>query len=115
MLPMARKSLSEWVADTLADCGRVDVLVSNAGIFRDSRLENMSDEDWQAVLDVSLRGMFKCCRAVFGHMKSRRYGRILSVSSIASRGHLGSANYAAAKAGIVDLARTAASRGHSTR
>lgn len=55
--------------------------------------------------------MFQCCRAVFGHMKARRYGRIMSVSSIAWRGHYGSGNYAAAKAGIVGLARTIALEG----
>jgi len=105
------ESVNRWVSDTLASFGRIDVLINNAGIFRDGRLESMSDEDWQAVLDVCLRGMFNCCRAVFGHMKSRRYGRILSISSIAWRGHFGSANYAAAKAGIVGVARTAALEG----
>jgi 3-oxoacyl-[acyl-carrier protein] reductase len=105
------EAVNRWVSDTLASFGRIDVLINNAGIFRDNPLESMSDEDWQAVLDVSLRGMFNCCRAVFGHMKSRRYGRILSISSIAWRGHFGSANYAAAKAGIVGVARTAALEG----
>jgi 3-oxoacyl-[acyl-carrier protein] reductase len=105
------EQVTRWIADTLATFGRIDVLINNAGIFRDSRLEDMSDDDWQAVLDVSLKGMFNCCRAVLGHMKSRTYGRILSVSSVAWRGHFGSANYAAAKAGIVGLARTIALEG----
>ena len=74
----------------------------------------MTDDDWQAVVDVNLRGMFHCCRAVFGHMKQRRYGRILSLSSMSWRGNFGQVNYAAAKAGIIGAARTIALEGASS-
>jgi 3-oxoacyl-[acyl-carrier protein] reductase len=100
-----------WVDDTLARFGRIDVLINNAGVARDSRIEHMTDVSWHSVLAVSLDGAFHCCRAVLDHMKQRRYGRILSLGSIASRGQFGSANYAAAKAGIVGLARTVALEG----
>lgn len=101
----------DWVMDTLGSFSRVDVLVNNAGVIRDSRLEQMTDDDWRAVVDVHLRGMFYCCRAVFGHMKQRRYGRILSLSSMSWRGNFGQANYAAAKAGVIGAARTVALEG----
>jgi NAD(P)-dependent dehydrogenase (short-subunit alcohol dehydrogenase family) len=104
-------AVQEWVAGVLAAHGRVDVLVNNAGVLRDNRLERMSAEDWQTVVDVSLRGAFHCARAVFGPMKRAGYGRILSVSSICWRGNYGQANYATAKAGIVGLARTIALEG----
>lgn len=103
--------VDQWVADTLRKFGQADVLVNNAAVLRDNRLERMSDDEWDLVTDVSLRGFFYCCRAVFGHMKSRRYGRILSISSIARRGYYGSANYAAAKAGVIGLSRTIALEG----
>ena len=106
------EQINQWVADTLASFGRIDVLVNNAGVIRDNRIEELSDQDWEEVLAyVSLRGTFNCCRAVFGHMKARGYGRILSISSIAWRRHFGSGNYAAAKAGVVGLARRLFSRG----
>lgn len=103
--------VGDWVAATLDSFGRIDVLVNNAGIIRDNRLEQMTDDEWQAVIDVHLRGMFHCCRAVFGHMKQRRYGRILSLSSMSWRGNFGQANYAAAKAGVIGAARTIALEG----
>jgi 3-oxoacyl-[acyl-carrier protein] reductase len=103
--------VNRWVDETIGAFARVDVLVNNAGVIRDNRLERMTDGEWQRVIDVSLRGMFHCCRAVFAHMKAERYGRILAVSSMSWRGNFGQANYAAAKAGIVGMARTIALEG----
>ncbi|AXG81601.1 SDR family oxidoreductase [Streptomyces paludis] len=100
-----------WVAGTVDAFGRADVLVNNAGVIRDNRLERMTDDEWDAVVDVSLRGMFHCCRAVFPHMKEQGYGRILSFSSMSWRGNFGQVNYAAAKAGVVGMARTIALEG----
>ncbi|MEU9061361.1 SDR family NAD(P)-dependent oxidoreductase [Streptomyces sp. NPDC048430] len=105
------RQVDDWVADTLASRGRIDVLVNNAGVIRDNRLEKMTDGEWDAVIDVSLRGMFHCTRAVFGHMKAQRYGRIVSFSSMSWRGNFGQANYAAAKAGVVGMSRTIALEG----
>lgn len=100
-----------WASATLAALGRVDVLVNNAGILRDGRLEKMSEEQWAAVLDVNLSGVFRCTRAVFPLMKQRGYGRIVSISSMSWRGNFGQVNYAAAKAGVIGLARTVALEG----
>jgi NAD(P)-dependent dehydrogenase (short-subunit alcohol dehydrogenase family) len=105
------QQVKQWVTDTIRAFGHVDVLVNNAGVIRDSRLEFMTDSEWETVVASSLRGMFCCCRAVFPHMKDRRYGRILSFSSMSRQGNFGQANYAAAKAGMVGMARTIALEG----
>ncbi|MFF0501924.1 SDR family NAD(P)-dependent oxidoreductase [Nocardia aobensis] len=101
-------AVTAWADDIAARLGRIDVLVNNAGIIRDNRIEDIDDDDWHAVLEVSLSGSFYCARAVLPHMRSRNYGRIVSFSSMSWRGNFGQANYVAAKAGIVGLTRTLA-------
>jgi 3-oxoacyl-[acyl-carrier protein] reductase len=91
--------------------GAIDVLVNNAGIIRDNRVERMSDEDWDAVVSVNLGGAFKFARAVMPGMKAAGFGRLLFLSSMSWHGNFGQANYAAAKAGVVGLARTLALEG----
>jgi 3-oxoacyl-[acyl-carrier protein] reductase len=105
------EAVTTWVSVTEERYGRVDVVVNNAGVIRDNRIENITDQDWNAVVDVSLRGAFNLCRAAFPHMKQRRYGRILSFASMSWHGNYGQANYAAAKAGVVGLTRTIALEG----
>ncbi|MFJ1456020.1 SDR family oxidoreductase [Nocardia sp. N2S4-5] len=100
--------VGEWVDAVVRAHGRIDVLVNNAGIIRDNRIEDIDDADWHAVLDASLTGAFYCTRNVLPHMRSRGYGRIVSFSSMSWRGNFGQANYVAAKAGIVGLTRTIA-------
>ncbi|WP_207841604.1 SDR family NAD(P)-dependent oxidoreductase [Williamsia soli] len=100
--------VNDWVNEVVADRGRIDVLVNNAGIIRDNKIDDIDNDDWHSVLDASLSGSFYCTRAVLPHMRSRQYGRIVSFSSMSWRGNYGQANYVAAKAGIVGLTRTIA-------
>jgi NAD(P)-dependent dehydrogenase (short-subunit alcohol dehydrogenase family) len=100
--------VAAWIGGIRERFGRIDVLVNNAGIVRDGRIETISDADWHSVIDVNLGGAFYCARAAVPIMKEQRYGRVLSLSSMSWRGNFGQANYAAAKAGIVGLTRTLA-------
>ncbi|OZC74022.1 NAD(P)-dependent oxidoreductase [Rhodococcus sp. 06-462-5] len=101
-------SVNEWVNIVAGEQERIDVLVNNAGIIRDNKIDDIDDVDWHTVLNASLTGSFYCTRAVLPHMRSRQYGRIVSFSSMSWRGNYGQANYVAAKAGIVGLTRTIA-------
>ena len=93
----------------VAAYGTVDILVNNAGITRDTLLVRMSEEDWDAVLDTNLKGAFHCVKAVQRVMLRKRYGRIISIGSIAGLvGNAGQANYAAAKAGLVGFTKALA-------
>ena len=96
------------VERVVAEFGRIDVLVNNAGITRDNLLFKMTDEDWDAVLGVHLRGPFLLSRAAQRHMTQQRYGRIVNVSSTSALGNRGQANYSAAKAGVQGFTRTLA-------
>jgi len=101
--------VTRLVEMTKSTYGKVDILVNNAGINRDKLLLRMSDEDWDKVLNVNLKSVFLCTRAVLRHMLEQRWGRIISISSIAGiMGNPGQANYASAKAGIIGFTRTVA-------
>ncbi len=100
------------VAQALSEFGQIDILINNAGIMRNSALEDTSDEDWDAVLATHLTGSFKLTRAVWPHMKARNFGRIVYVSSsVAMFGNPLVGGYGAAKAGIVGLMHVAALEG----
>jgi 3-oxoacyl-[acyl-carrier protein] reductase len=89
--------------------GRLDILVNNAGITRDNLLVRMSAEDWDAVIDLNLRGAFLVTKAVMRPMMKQRSGRIVNVSSVAGvAGNAGQANYASAKAGLIGFTKTVA-------
>lgn len=95
--------------ETIARYGRIDILVNNAGIARDQLLLRMSEEDWDRVLEVDLKSVFLCTRAVLRQMLKQRWGRIISIASIVGLvGNPGQANYAAAKAGIIGFTRSIA-------
>jgi 3-oxoacyl-[acyl-carrier protein] reductase len=90
-------------------CDRIDILVNNAGITRDTLLLRMKPEDWQAVIDLNLTGVFLCTRAASKIMLKQRYGRIINITSVAGQmGNPGQANYSAAKAGVIGFTKTVA-------
>ncbi|MDD8020252.1 MAG: 3-oxoacyl-[acyl-carrier-protein] reductase [Acidobacteriota bacterium] len=104
------------VESAIKEFGRIDHLINNAGITRDSLLLRMKEEDWDLVLAVNLKGAFNFCRSVVKHMVTARSGRIVSISSVVGlMGNFGQANYAASKAGLIgfskSLAREVAARG----
>ncbi|MFO8039503.1 MAG: 3-oxoacyl-[acyl-carrier-protein] reductase [Sodalinema sp.] len=89
--------------------GRVDVLVNNAGITRDTLLMRMKPADWQAVINLNLTGVFLCTRAVTKLMLKQKSGRIINIASVAGQmGNPGQANYSAAKAGVIGFTKTVA-------
>ncbi len=112
----AEKEVAEFVGRALAETGRIDVLVNNAGITRDGLIVRMKESDWDDVLNINLKGTFNCIKAVTKTMMKQRAGRIINVSSVVGvSGNPGQANYVASKAGIIGLtkgvARELASRG----
>ena len=108
--------IDRLVKDAEAAMGKLDILVNNAGITRDNLSMRMKDEDWEKVLQVNLTGTFRLTRAALRGMMQRRFGRIISITSIVGvTGNPGQANYAASKAGLIGmskaLAQEVASRG----
>ena len=89
--------------------GRVDVLVNNAGITKDGLAARMGDADFDAVIDINLKGTFHCCRAAAKVMMKQRWGRIINMSSVVGvYGNAGQVNYAASKAGVIGMTKTLA-------
>jgi 3-oxoacyl-[acyl-carrier protein] reductase/2-hydroxycyclohexanecarboxyl-CoA dehydrogenase len=95
-------------ARATGELGPIDILVNNAGLNRDGALHKMSDENWDKVISVNLTGTFYCLRLAAQQMRERGYGRIVNVASMSWLGNFGQANYAASKAGVVGLTKTAA-------
>lgn len=102
------ESVARAFDEVRARFGRVDILVNNAGITRDALVHRMTNEQFDLVLKVSLYGTFYCIKQVIDGMREQGGGRIISMSSLAHRGNVGQANYAAAKAGIIGLTKTLA-------
>ena len=98
--------VQDAVDKTTSHFGRFDILVNNAGVVRDNLLFKMSEEDWDTVMNVHLKGAFLCSRAAQKYMVQQNYGRIVSLSSTAALGNRGQANYSTAKAGLQGFTRT---------
>lgn len=112
----SRGEVDRLFKDVLARFGRVDVLINNAGITKDMLFMRMSEDEWDQVLRVNLKGVFNCTQAVIRSMIKERAGRIVNISSVVGQiGNMGQTNYAASKAAIMgftkSLAREVASRG----
>jgi len=97
----------EMVKQVVAELGRLDILVCNAGITRDNLALMMKEEDFDAVIDTNLKGAFSCMKAAYRPMMKQKYGRIIALSSVvALRGNSGQANYAASKAGLIGMCKS---------
>lgn len=110
------EQVRQVVEEVLQEHSKIDHLVNNAGINRDSLLLRMKEEEWNAVLDINLKGVFNMSKAIIRHLMGNRYGRIVNISSVVGlMGNPGQTNYAASKAGVIGftkaLAREVASRG----
>lgn len=104
-----QEQVSQMMKQVLDKYGRVDILVNNAGIARDNLLPRLREEDWDAVMNVNLKGAYNCARAVMRPMLKARWGRIINISSVVGlTGNAGQANYAAAKAGLLGFTRSLA-------
>ena len=103
-----REDVERIVERTVAEFGRLDILVACAGITRDNLLFKMTDDDWDAVIDTHLKGTFLCARAAQKHMVQQKYGKMVFLSSTSALGNRGQTNYSAAKAGLQGMARTLA-------
>ena len=89
--------------------GTLDILVNNAGVTRDGLLMRMKEQDWDRVMDINLKGVFNCTKAVSRTMMKKRSGKIINISSVTGiAGNAGQANYAAAKAGIIGFSKSVA-------
>jgi 3-oxoacyl-[acyl-carrier protein] reductase len=101
--------VKEMVAGIIEKFGAVDILVNNAGITRDGLLVKMKESDWQAVMDVNLKGVFICTKAVIRSMMSKRSGCIVNITSVVGiTGNAGQANYSASKAGVIGFTKSMA-------
>jgi 3-oxoacyl-[acyl-carrier protein] reductase len=97
------------VQSAIKSYGKIDIIVNNAGIVRDSMIEKITPEAWREVIDTNLTGVFNCSKAASGPMKMQGQGRIINISSVvAEMGNIGQANYAASKGGVISLTRALA-------
>lgn len=103
--------VDKMLKSTLEEFGKVDILINNAGIAgAQAPISKLSEDEWNAAIDINLKGMFVCSKAVVGEMKKRRYGKIVNVSSIVAKtgGVLAGADYCASKAGVIGLTKNVA-------
>lgn len=102
-------AVEQFVDGVISEFRKIDILVNNAGITRDGLIMNMADDQFDIVIDVNLRSVFRLTRAVSRYMVRARYGRIVNIASVSGMmGNAGQANYAASKAGVIGLTKTVA-------
>jgi len=103
------KSIHSFLDEIIASYGKIDILVNNAGITRDRSFRNMSQEEWNEVINVNLNSVYNTTSAVINHMLEQKFGRIINISSIIGQsGGFGQSNYAAAKAGMIGFTKSVA-------
>ncbi|KJS00775.1 MAG: 3-oxoacyl-ACP reductase [Peptococcaceae bacterium BRH_c4a] len=103
-----KAQVEDMFKKTVDHFGRIDILVNNAGIAKDKSILKLTEEDWDSVINVNLKGTFLCCQSAVAYMREQKYGRIVNISSRAWLGWPGQANYSASKGGVVSLTRTLA-------
>lgn len=102
-----KKAIEVEVEKVYKQYGKIDILINNAGITKDRSLHKMSEQEWDAVVEVNLKGVFLCTQVVSKYMKETGYGRIVSAASnVGLRGNFGQTNYAATKAGVIAMSKT---------
>jgi len=104
----SRQVAQKMIDKAVKEFGTVDILVNNAGIVRDALLHKMTDEQWDQVIEVNLKGVFLCTQCAAQIMRGKRYGKIINISSDSWRGNPGQINYAASKAGVIGMTKTTA-------
>jgi 3-oxoacyl-[acyl-carrier protein] reductase len=101
--------VDKMVQAILAQFGHIDILINNAGIARDKLILRMTEEDWDVVLNINLKGTFNCTKAVVRHMSKQKSGKIVNIASVVGEmGNAGQGNYAASKAGVIGFSKTIA-------
>lgn len=108
------KEVESVLKQVIADMGQIHVLINNAGIASKEPIETLSEEEWDRVIDIDLKGIYNTCRVILPHMKKHQYGRIVNMSSVAGKqggGLLSTCAYAAAKSGVIGLTKCLAREG----
>jgi len=103
-----RDEVNRMVDQVVQEFDRLDILINNAGVTRDNLAARMSEEEWDFVMDVNLKGTFFCSQAAYRPMRKQRYGKIVNTASVVVRGNMGQVNYVSSKSGIIGLTRTLA-------
>lgn len=96
------------IAETISQFGRIDILVNNAGITRDAMFHKLSEEKFDEVIRINVKGVFNCAQAASAHMTTQKYGRIINLASISALGNIGQTNYSASKAAVIGMTKTMA-------
>ena len=104
-----RKEVADMFFEVKNIFGTIDILVNNAGITRDNLLLNMTEDEWDKVMDINLKGVFNCTQQAVAIMQEKKFGKIVNLTSVAGQmGNVGQVNYAASKAGVIGMTRTLA-------